>query len=188
MRLECVLDASWMRIMTETRPTHNRNIKLLVEKVGGLFIYTVTSYRFLHDDRRFAQERLDLIISGDTCFLSPEKKLDQIYTTVLAYPFDGPYDEQENTDVRHLFQHTVGSIVVLFDRMSLTTLSELFNIPMTEIKRTLNNLHSVLDVPVDNDDFIRPLHPSFRDFLLNANRCSSLSFLVDKNEAHHRLF
>lgn len=163
-------------------------IKLLVEKAGGLFIYAATACRFIREDSRYAQKRLDLLLGSDTTFFPPEKKLDQIYTTVLSYSFEGMYDKRESIDAHHLFRYTVGSIVVLFDTISLAALSELLDVPMTEIKRTLNNLHSLLDVPVDDDGFIRLLHPSFRDFLLDADRCSKQRFVINKNKAHHRLF
>lgn len=164
------------------------NIEILVKKAGGLFIYAATVYRFIYEDSRLAQKRLGLILQGDTTSLPPEKKLDEIYTTVLAYSFKGLYEEPENTDVLNLFRHAVGSIVVLFDTMSLASLTKLLDIPMSETKWTLNNLQSVLDVPMDNDGFIRLLHPSFRDFLLDADRCSNSRFVIDKNEAHGVIF
>ncbi len=43
---------------------------------------------------------------------------------------------------------------------------------------TLRSLHSFLEVPNNNTDPIRLLHPSFHDFLLAEERCQSRQFWV----------
>lgn len=178
-RRECNLAVGW--------PGEGK-VRRLVERAGGLFIYAATAWRFIHQDGQFAQTRLDLILSHDNTALPPEKKLDEIYTTVLTHSLTGQYNEQESRDVRNLFSHIVGSIVVLFDTISLASLAELLERPKEEVNRTLNHLHSVLDVPENEGSFIRLLHPSFRDFLLDVQRCSNPTFLIDRKQAHYNLF
>jgi hypothetical protein len=69
-----------------------------------------------------------------------------------------------------MLRQVLGSIVVLFATLSVYSLSRLLSVPQEDLDQTVEDLHSILDVPKDK---IRPLrlhHPSFRDFLLN-NRC-----------------
>ena len=71
---------------------------------------------------------------------------------------------------------------------SAASLAGLLKTPKDKIDQTLTHLHSVLDVPESQDGLIRLLHPSFRDFLLNEQRCLNPQFLIDEKQAHHDLF
>jgi hypothetical protein len=52
------------------------------------------------------------------------------------------------------------------------------------IKKRLNHLRSVLEVPERQEHYIRLLHPSFRDFVLNDKRCRNQQFWVEEKKAH----
>jgi hypothetical protein len=179
IKRECNLATDWPGEQTVT---------ILVERTGGLFIYAATACRFIRQDGQFAQRRLTLLLQHDNTTLPPEKKLDEIYTTILAHSVNGEYDKQEIKDLRKSFSQIIGSIVVLFDTLSVTSLAGLLKKPTEEINQTLTHLHSVLDVPESQDGVIRLLHPSFRDFLLDEQRCLNPKFLIDKKQAHHNLF
>jgi hypothetical protein len=179
IKRECNLAMDWPGEQT---------VGLLVQRTGGLFIYAATACLFVRQGGKFAQRRLDLLLQHDNTALPPEKKLNEIYTTILAHSVNGEYDEQEIKDLRKFFCQIVGSIVVLFDTLSAASLAGLLKTPMKEINQTLTHLHSVLDVPKSQDGVIRLLHPSFRDFLLNEQRCLNPQFSIDKKQAHHNLF
>ena len=100
---------------------------------------------------------------------------------------NGDYDEGERSDLRRLFNEVVGSIIVLFDPLSVIDLSELLDIQQEDIHDLLSDLHSVLNVPKDRERVVRLLHPSFRDFLLDDQRCWDRQFWVNKKEAHKLL-
>jgi len=71
-----------------------------------------------------------------------------------------------------------GSIATLFSPLSVDSLSKLLLIPRQRVDRILKDLYVILDIPTN---YTRPLHlhyPSFRDFLLNKNRCGDSSFWV----------
>jgi len=163
-------------------------IKLLIQKAGGLFIYAATVCRFIRQEGQLVESRLSLILQHGNSASSPERDLDEIYTTVLTHSLRGLYDEQESKDLHNLFSQIVGSIVVLFDTLSTTSLAGLLETPKEKILQTLRNLYSVLDVPESEDGSIRLLHPSFRDFLLSIERCSNPLFLIDERQVHHNLF
>ena len=48
-------------------------------------------------------------------------------------------------------------------------------------------LHAVLDIPEDIGCSVQPLHLSFRDFLLDQNRCLDDQFWVNEKQTHHKL-
>ena len=179
IRQECRLATGW---------PGEEATKLLVQRAGGLFIYAATACRFIRQDGQLAQRRLALILRGDKTALLPEKELDEIYTTVLIHSVSREYDEQERRKLRNSFSQIVGSIVILFETLSATSLAGLLEIQQDEINQILTHLHSVLDVLESYDGVIRLLHPSFRDFLLDERRCLDPQFLIDEKRAHHHLF
>ena len=81
----------------------------------------------------------------------------------------------------------LGSIVVLFSPLSINSLSRLLHVPREEVDQTLEDLHAILNVPDDQARPLRHHHPSFRDYLLNKDRCSDALFWVDENQAHRGL-
>jgi len=160
---------------------------LLVQRAGGLFIYAATTCRFIGEDRRLAEARLNLILRQGNSTLPPEKQLDETYSTILSSSVNAIYDDQEKENLRIQFRSVIGSIVVLLDTLSVSSLAKLLDISRERISQTLTPLHSILHVPDDDADFIRLLHPSFRDFLLDVGRCSNPQFLINKEKAHRHL-
>jgi hypothetical protein len=77
--------------------------------------------------------------------------------------------------------------VILFNPLSNKALSKLLNIPRQDVKQTLDDLYSILEAPESQAFSIRLLHPSFRDFLLDKERCQDLQLWVDEREAHRVL-
>jgi len=111
-----------------------------------------------------------------------------MYTTILTYSLRGEFDLDKNIRMRDLFYRIINSIIVLFDRISPTGLAMILDEPKTKIISMLNYLHSVLDVPKRKNKLIRLLHPSFRDFLLNPERYSNTTFLINIKNTHRHLF
>ena len=159
----------------------------LVERAGGLFIWAATACRYIKDGKRLAWKRLALILDGDSAGKGSEKKLDEIYTTVLLQSISGDYNDQETEELLELFREIVGSIVILLDPLPTAALARLLDKPKVEVDQTLNDLYSVLEVPKDQGKPIRLVHPSFYDFLLSKERCVNAQLWVDECNAHHRM-
>ena len=81
----------------------------------------------------------------------------------------------------------LGTIVILFSPLSVVSLARLLYIRKEDIDGTVDDLHSILEVPKDQDHPIRLHHPSFRDFLLDKQRCRDQHFWVDEKEVHSDL-
>jgi hypothetical protein len=163
-------------------------VKTLVESASGLFIWAATACRFIREGRRFAARRLDAILKGSrSTVTAPEKHLNEIYITVLKHSVPTEYTDEEKEESYRMLRQILGSIAVLFSLLSAYSLSRLLCFTKKDINQTLEDLHSILDIPKDQK---RPLclhHPSFRDFLLNKSRCGDSNFWVDEKQAHRVL-
>ena len=162
-------------------------IKYLLQRAAGLFIWAATACRFVREGRRFAPERLSLLLEDNTSFGGPEKHLNDIYLTVLENSIGHGYIQQEKEKLYRTLRATIGTTVVLFSPLSAFSLARLLRMSKYEVDRTLDDLHSILNVPEDQTQPIRLHHPSFRDFLLDENRCTNPQFWVDGKKAHEFL-
>jgi hypothetical protein len=161
-------------------------LQQLVVYACGLFIWAATACRFIQEGRRFARERLDTILRGSSGDITePEKHLDEIYLAVLRNTISPKYSDKEKNKVYEMLKYTLGSIVVLLSPLSTSSLSRVLYLPREDIHQTFEDLHAILNIPEDPTFQLRLHHPSFRDFLLNKNRCGE--FWVDEKEAHHLL-
>ena len=161
-------------------------MRQLILHAYGLFIWAATACRFIREGKRFARKRLDTILKGSSSAITaPDKHLDEIYLTVLKHSISSGYLDEEIEEVCDMLKHTLGSIVVLLLPLSASSLSRLLHLPREDINRTFEDLHAILDIPKDPTRLLRLHHPSFRDFLLNKDRCGD--FWVDEKKAHQIL-
>jgi hypothetical protein len=162
-------------------------IRLLVQKASGLFIWAATACRFIREGRLFVQRRLEMMLQGDKSVTTPGNHLNEIYLTVLENSIHQNYTEQEKEDFYNTLREILGSIVSLSSPLSTCSVATLLHMPKQDVAQTLEDLHSILDIPEDQTCLLRLHHPSFRDFLLDEDRCSNLKFWVDKRQAHQTL-
>jgi len=160
-------------------------IEQLVERAAGLFIYAATTLRFIQDGIDGPEEPLSLVLSATKPSLSATEHLDGIYTTLLQHSVPGRRGYQECAG---RFRQVVGSIVVIFNAMPASNLAQLLQIPPKMVSSTLDSLRSVVNVPEDESQAVRLFHLSFRDFLLDSQRCSDSWFQIDEKERHIILF
>jgi hypothetical protein len=174
-------------------------IKHLVERADGLFIFAATVCRFIKGDGQwFPQYLLDLILpdakSGqlpewkrDIPSQSPTWELDEIYTQILQRSFHKVQGGQDRDRLLETFRQVIGSLSILAEPLPAAALTNLLRIRPEIVTLRIKHLHSILNVPQNPDHPIRLLHPSFRDFLLNDQRCYDQSFRVNKKQAHRTL-
>jgi hypothetical protein len=161
-------------------------LRQLVLYACGLFIWAATACRFIREGKRFARKRLDTILKGSSSAITaPEKHLNEIYLAVLKHSITSEYSDEEKEEVCDMLKHTLGSIVVLLSPLSTSSLSRLLHLPREDVDRTFEDLYAILDIPEDPTRPLRLHHPSFRDFLLNKDRCGD--FWVDEKGAHQIL-
>ena len=165
------------------------SITKLVDKAHGLFIHASTVCSFVGDpdDPDGPEELLGLILSRETAGTSPFQALDDIYTQVLENSTAKMKGEERRERLGQNFRDVVGAIVILSDSLSADGLGDLLGIGKAKVMMTLRFLHSLLHIPKDEKCAIRPLHPSFRDFLLDGGRCREEIFRIDHEDAHLKI-
>ncbi|KAF2396578.1 hypothetical protein EJ06DRAFT_225929, partial [Trichodelitschia bisporula] len=138
-------------------------INRLVQNASGLFIWAATACRFISEGKQFAADRLDSILDqGHTEGNTPEKQLNDIYSTVLEQSIPASFSEKEKEKLRSMLKSQLGSIVTLFSPLSTHSLSKLLNIPQNDVSQTMSDLHAILDIPKEPGYALRLHHPSFR--------------------------
>jgi hypothetical protein len=158
----------------------------LVQIASGLFIWAATACRFIREGLS-PDERLRVLLEGGNTPATPEEHLNEIYITVLRNSIQPRYTEQERQRLYGMLRGVLGGIVILISPLSVKSLSRLLCIAEQQVDRTLKNLHAILDIPNDEARALRLHHPSFRDFLLNKDRCQDPNFWVDEKKAHQML-
>jgi len=168
--------------LTEGWPSSS-DITILCRKAAGFFIYASTVVKFVASGYDSPTERLSLITSLPQSTIEEGKSgVDQLYTNVLQQAFSGVH--AETSQQRLSFQTVVGTILLIFNPLSIKSLSEFLGHKMQHIHNTLRSLHSLLLVPESTEDPIRPFHKSFPDFLVDPDRCEDKRFFVEPT-GHH---
>jgi hypothetical protein len=165
----------------------NEDIRQLVDRADGLFIYAATSCRFLNvadDDEEIQVLRLKKLIEGKADEGTPGARLDEIYRKVLSFPARN-LSQDEKATIFTKYRCILGSIAMAFEPPLMTTLEKLTR--KEGLGKTLMNFRSILEV---HTDYLTPLtfyHLSFRDFLLNKDRAGA-EFTIDETAVHRDLF
>ncbi|PQE14247.1 vegetative incompatibility HET-E-1 protein [Rutstroemia sp. NJR-2017a BVV2] len=157
----------------------------LVRMAIPLFIFATTICRFIND-RKCGQPKDQLARVLQYEMRSQASKLDATYLPVLEQLLVG-VSLSEKRDIVAKFQQVVGSIIILARPLSATSLDLLLGLPEGTTDSRVDLLHSVLSIPSDPNLPIRLLHLSFRDFLVDTEKCEINPFWVDEKEAHKEL-
>lgn len=130
-----------------------------------------------------------MILEGDlVSTTTPEKHLNEIYRAVLKQAINSDCtDEDSRKELYYMLRKNLGSIVVLYSPLSADSLRKLLHITKEDADQTLEDLHAILDVPEDQARSLRLHHPSFRDFLLDKERCGDQNIWIDEKEVHQML-
>jgi len=174
-----------VKVLPEEWPGES-TIEHLCQKARGLFIYASTACRFIGDPDWLPDDSLIIILKDDYVGQSPTAELDDMYTKILMHAIASGARDKEKLSSQ--FRQIVGAIVILVDSLPPTILDRLLLLREGTIHVRLRCLHSILDIPKSQGSPIRLLHPSFRDFLLDQQRCKDPQFYIDKGEAHNQLF
>ena len=160
-------------------------IQELADVAVPLFIIAATICRFVGDRNWDPREQLETILRFPG--VGQMSQMEQTYLPVLHHMSATLREAHDKEKLYQEFQIIIGSVVVLAEPLSITSLAALLEKPSHAIKRRLNSLHSVLHVPVDHDLPVRTLHLSFTEFLLN-DQLRDQSFRVDGPTTHRMLF
>lgn len=159
----------------------NKCERVLATKCEGLFQWASVACEFikgLGEPGFTHRERFDLIVQGTT---NQPQPLDPLYQMVLHHLFRTP-----NTAVMNRFKLVMSLVLTAFEPLSVNSLNEILcaaknGNPGFEASIILKHMGSLLS-GVAGKDGVRPLHTSFRDFLLDPLR--SADFHIDTSSTH----
>ena len=178
--------------LTEEWPSTS-DINILCEKAGGLFIYASTVVRFVSSQHHQPAERLALLISlPQNTDYEGKSGIDALYTQVLIQAFhdmDPDNFKSDEQEVFHCLRSVVGAVLLVFNPLSMKSLSNLLTNfdTLSKISTALRSFHSLLLIPDNVEDPIHPVHKSFPDFLMDPERCRDRRFFVDPPVHHTEL-
>jgi hypothetical protein len=190
MRYEYKYEENWPAISI---------IQQLVNMASPLFIFAATVCRILSDgvlgDPKDQLERV-IQYSG-----REGTKLDATYRPVLDRLLLDPADpykqrpEFQRAEILEDFRAIVGSIVILYEPLSIPSLSNLLDIKDSKIRSKLKWLQAVIRVPEDDKKPVRIFHLSFRDYLLQDSSAKNAlhnderdpKFWIKEKQAHQRV-
>ncbi|KAJ9654752.1 hypothetical protein H2198_006270 [Neophaeococcomyces mojaviensis] len=154
----------------------------LTDMAVPLFIVAATIHRFVHDSN--PKQRLENILKSRK--LGQVSQMGQVYQPVLEQVAVSSRDKHDKEELYGEFRTIVGSIVTLAEPLAQTALAALLNISIETIALHLKPLHSVLQVPVDREAPVRPLHLSFGEFL-TGQELRNQPFSVNNPATHSML-
>ena len=139
--------------------------RLLVRHSQKLFQWASTACNFIRGvdtPGLNLRERFEILVQADNS--EGIHPLDELYRSILKRQFtlDG---------TRRRFRDVMAVVLALREPLSMKSLSAL-SIPQLNLQDIIKSLASLLDGVLDEEKSIRPLHTSFRDFLLDKDRSS----------------
>ena len=111
--------------------------------------------------------------------------MDSTYIPVLDQLLIGQ-DDWESQQLLQDFKDIIGVIILLFIPLSIDAIAQLLSRERDDVKNLLDMFHSVLHIPQDFDTVVKPLHLSFRDFLLDSKK-KGTKFWIDEQSIHQHL-
>ncbi|KAK2589911.1 hypothetical protein QQS21_012410 [Conoideocrella luteorostrata] len=157
-------------------------IEKLVKMATPLFIFAATVCLFIADRRiGVPDKQLEKILSRRA--EGHLSQLAKVYMPLLDNQITGLSANQQR-DIILEFRTIVGSIVILASPLSTSALAHLLDIAKEDIASRLYVLHSVLSVPLSEEEPVRVLHLSFRDFLLDPTQRDKNPFWIDEKQTH----
>ena len=175
--------------LTEEWPSSS-DINTLCEKAAGLFIYASTAVKFVSSQHHQLAKRLDLLVSlPQNSAHEGGTGIDPLYSEVLTQAFCDMDLDNPDQEVYHRSRSVVGAILLVFNPLSMESLSDLLSDfdTVSDLSTALRSFHSLLLIPDNTEDPIHPFHKSFPDFLTNPERCKDRRFFVDPLVHHAEL-
>ena len=160
------------------------DIRGLVEKSSGQFIFASTVAKYVNSDRHWPPDRLKVIFGqSEPGQETPFAALDSLYHHILLSVADTKKlkDFLMFLVLQPFWQHTP------WLKQTTTLIEKFLFYRPGEIDMILTNLHSIIYVPPPGDEFGEPrfFHASFPDFLMDRSRSKDL--FLDQGAAYARL-
>jgi hypothetical protein len=141
----------------------------LERRAGGLFIWASTICKFIKGDRGIVdhEAQLELILGKTSC--DAESPIDKLYSAVLAHSYN-----PQHSAVEHDLKLVLSTLVAAQTPLSLVAIAQFLQYIPGKTKLPpiafVQPLGSLLSGTRDQNALLRPLHPSFYEFLTVEER------------------
>ena len=162
------------------------DLDILCEKAAGLFIYASIIVKLVASRDCQPAERLTNITTlPQSTVRVGWSGIDQLYTNVLQQAFFNIW--AGNGKSHSHFRSVVGTAVLSFNPLSVTTLSDILG--ASDVFTVLHSLHPLLVIPTSQPDSapIHILHESFLSFLTDPHRCTDERFFINSSIYHQNI-
>jgi len=156
----------------------SRDIRRLVEKSSGQFIFASTVAKYVKSYRHWPHDRLKIVLGQcEPGQETPFAELDSLYHLILS----------SIADTEKLQDTLMFLVLRPFPRTTTSLIEKFLFYRPGEIDMILIDLHSIIYVPPPGDEFgaLRFFHASFPDFLLDRSRSKDL--FLDQGAAYANL-
>jgi hypothetical protein len=169
------------------------DIKLLVNKSHPLFIIAFTICKILSSSNEPQEDLRQIVLQKNGNGVSTG--LAAVYLPILQQAV-ATTSKGGTKESLPLFRKIIGSLILLYDPLSVTSLSRLLVRSIREVGTFIPPLRSVLNLPervdgtLDPLGAIKPFHLSFRDFLVDPDLAADdegKKFWIDEAQAHKQL-
>ncbi len=151
------------------------DVRRLVDRAGSLFIYAFTAVKYIGED---PVGNLQALFSTG-CF-AEMTNLEELYTQILTKSMTRKSREQVVT-----IRRILTAILVACKPLSIPTLSTWLDVDAYRIRSMLDQLHSVIRMPGDDDGTVSIFHASFGEFLTSSQHVpSDVRVLLSKGHCH----
>jgi len=168
-------------------------VDVLADRAGSLFIYAATVLQFLGDVRYSPKTQLERLLDSKLCLLaaasgkeSPFSQLDALYREVI-FSFFGAVPLSLESDLLRRLRLIIAGVIYAVEPVSVRILSDIFGIPITDIRPIVDGLTTIWLVPQDNDQPLCPYHISFSEFICSPTRCTESLLCIPPVIGHELL-
>ena len=152
----------------------------LCQRAAGFFVYAVATVNFLDHHLQDPSDQLEAILEfpestaheGET-ELKTHTSLDSLYLSIFQRSFQKNKPKDDDM-VRSILSATV----LVANPLSVSVIATLTGFRQNQVQRLLELIQSLLVLPEDPNNPVRPFHKSFRDFITDPARCVDMRFHI----------
>ena len=170
-------------------PTEEQLV-LLCKRAEELFVYAVATVKFIDKKSVDPSEQLNLLLqSPDSSVREARTKfnakstLDSLCTSTLQGAFGDSDDPDNDPTVRSV----LGVVVLAASPLSPSAIGILLDLRPQSVFPLLSSAQSLPILGNDIDSPVRPFHASFRDFIVDRDRCTNKRFHISSPHHHSQL-
>ena len=152
----------------------------LCRRAAGFFVYAVATMNFIDHKFKDPSDRLNTIMQSPESTshearvkLKAYTSLDSLYMSIFQAAFN-ENDAEDNAMVRSV----LSTVVLAANPLSQAAITTLTGFRSNHVQSLLKLIQSLLILPKDPDDPVRPFHKSFPDFITDPTRCVDTRFYV----------